>query len=83
MAKINSKWWRPNTLEWPESPEHKSSECRRKETEYLRWLAAERGFGEVCPQCKGRGLMAAIFGARPCGDSGGAGIVYARAYVAG
>ena len=58
----------------------------RKETEYLRWLAAERGFGEVCQQCKGRGQTAAIFGSRPCAycnGSGGSGIRRARAHVAG
>jgi hypothetical protein len=84
MAQIKSKWWRRNTPEWPESPDRKAREYHRKETEYLRWLAAKRGFGEVCPQCKGRGQMAAIFGARPCGycdGPGGSGITRARAYV--
>ena len=40
MAKIKSKWWRPQPLTYNLSP----YELRQQENDYRWWLASERGW---------------------------------------
>lgn len=75
-----SKWYRSPSLRYDATPE----QVQRQEAQYLQWLAVERQMGDLCPQCKGRGRMSAMWGDRACGycaGSGGDGTAAARAYV--